>query len=115
MNYVLIFGLAFVILTSGVIRAWDCSAHLIVMQIALKELTDAEKTKMQQILDGITSKDGKFSMLESACFHEDMTAGGWTSFELFKSYEFPFYDGISHHEAHWTKPLLDSYFAIVFF
>ncbi len=112
MNYVLLIGLAFVICTP-IIKAWDCSSHLIIMQIALKELGDEEKGKITRLLDGMTSKDAKFSMLEAACFHEDMTASGFTAFELWKSYETPFYDGISEHEAHFTKPLMDSYFAIV--
>ena len=94
-------------------RAWECSPHLLIMQIAMTELTAEEQGKIKRILGGMTDSDADFTMLEAACFHEDMTASGFTGFEEFKSYETPLYDGISEHEAAFTKPMMDSLYAIV--
>ena len=112
MNYAFLLGLAFVIFTP-IVYAWDCPAHLIVMQIAMKELTSDERTKVETILGWMTSKDAQFSVLESACFHEDMTASGFTAFDLWKSYETPFYQDISEQDAKFSIPLMDSLAGIV--
>ncbi len=93
--------------------AWDCSSHLIIMQIALQGLSTEEQSKMEQILSWMPEKDANFSLLESACFSEDMTASGFTALDLWKSYERPFYDGIEPKDAKFMKPVLDSYHAIV--
>lgn len=93
-------------------EAWECPAHLIMMQIAMKEFTEEEKGKMNALLGGMTEHDSQFSLIEAACFHEDMTASGMTAFDEWKSYEFPYYSGIAEKDANFTKPFMDSFFAI---
>ena len=112
MHYVLVLGLVLGLMLSSA-KAWDCSPHLLMMQIALKDLTADETSKLERILGGMTEKDASGHLLEAACFSEDMTASGFTALELWKSYETPFYDGISEKDAHFHKPLMDSLFAIV--
>jgi hypothetical protein len=83
------------------------------MQIALQGLSADEQSKMERILAGMAEKDANFGLLESSCFSEDMTTAGFSALDLWKSYEHPFYDGISPKDAKFTKPILDSYHAIV--
>ena len=112
MNYVLLLCLL-VGIFSSVGKAWECSSHLIMMQIALRELTADEKGKMERILGGMNEHDANFTILEAACFHEDMTASGFTGLDSWKSYETPYYEGISEKDATYTKPHMDTLYAIV--
>lgn len=111
MNYVFI--LLFISAYATLCFAWECPAHLIMMQIAWTELADAEKNKITNLLSGMTGLNPGFTVLESACFHEDMTAAGATTFDLWKNYEFPFFDGIKEQDANFSAPLTDSLFAMV--
>ena len=77
------------------------------------ELTTSEKEKLNTILGGMTSGVSKFNIMESSCFHDDLTDTGFTALNLWKSYETPFYDGIEKKDSNFTPPYLDSYHGIV--
>jgi hypothetical protein len=103
-------GLLVLGLTS-VVRGWECPGHLIMMQIALKELTADERAKVDRLLAGVKEHDSSFSTIEAGCFSEDMTAAGFPGLEDWKDYEMPYYDGVPPKAI--TKRLMDSRFAIV--
>eukprot|EP00826_Nyctotherus_ovalis_P014286 TRINITY_DN13963_c0_g1_i5.p1 TRINITY_DN13963_c0_g1~~TRINITY_DN13963_c0_g1_i5.p1 ORF type:complete len:111 (+),score=12.38 TRINITY_DN13963_c0_g1_i5:44-334(+) len=71
MSYARLIGFVSLLLFSAV-KAWDCAAHLIIMKIALIELTSEERTKLDTILSGLQSGVSKFRTVEAACFQEDM-------------------------------------------
>jgi len=112
MNYPIFLGflLAFFVSTT---KAWDCAVHLIIMKIALMEMTSEERSKLTTILSGLKSGIENLTTVEAACFQEDMEEAGFTAFRLWKSYEIPFYDGIKKEEAKLENPLLDTLSGIV--
>ena len=103
MNWISILGFIFLFQS---IASWDCSGHLLIMKIALLELNQNEKAKLNKVLKGLTSGVSSFRTLEAACFHNDMIEAGFTAFIGMRSHELPFYDGISEKESNFTWPFI---------
>eukprot|EP00826_Nyctotherus_ovalis_P003423 TRINITY_DN10697_c0_g5_i1.p1 TRINITY_DN10697_c0_g5~~TRINITY_DN10697_c0_g5_i1.p1 ORF type:complete len:291 (+),score=8.49 TRINITY_DN10697_c0_g5_i1:157-1029(+) len=104
--------LALVFLISAA-AAWNCTAHLLIMKIAMSELNEKEVAFLTTVLQGMNSGLEKFKPVEAACYQEDMEAAAFTAFRLWKSYEMPFYDGISSEKSKFVRPVMDSAKGIV--
>lgn len=112
MNYAILITFAFALLISTT-KAWDCAVHLIIMKIALTEMSNDERTKLETILTGLSSGIGKQRTIEAACFQEDMGDAGFTALDLWKSYETPFYDGITKEAASYQPHNMNASHGIV--
>lgn len=108
MNYVLILAL---LLTSGV-AAWECSGHMIILQISLLELNDDDKVKLESLLRKMTSGVSRLSVLEAACFHHDMEAASFTGLSQWNSYELP-YNETHSSDSSFMPPLMNSLRGVV--
>jgi len=95
------------------IIAWDCSAHMTILQITLTELNGTLREKLVTVLNKMSSGVSKLSTLEAACFHHDMEAASFTGLSLWNAYEFPDYVGIDPKDSRFTPPLMSSLDGIV--
>lgn len=93
--------------------AWNCTVHLLIMKVAMSELSEREISVLASVVQGMSSGLEKFKLVEAACYQEDMEAAAFTAFALWKSYEMPFYDGISSEKSKFVRPVMDAAKGIV--